>query len=249
MADRTPSRFQCKDCGTCCTSIRELAGEELRSVLERSQGVNGYYFIPDTRHVAPHIFEWELGPIQRLAAKNGLRFPVFPRHVFLDARLRRVLVMEWAMDLRSCPFHAENRCTVYRHRPLICRQYPVIKKRTVSLQCREAIAPPQEMEGEELDLWMENTYPDSNPHAVHAGDILEHNYGTVGRLCREGKLRPAVGWEPRTVNRLAKNNSIGLFAFMVESNLMEEKECSRRIELLSTPSGARRLLMEMKGEV
>jgi Fe-S-cluster containining protein len=244
MDDGNGRTFRCTDCGQCCTAIKETAGEEIRSVLDRSQGLNGFYFLPDTRHVAPYLFEWELEPIQRLAKEKGVRFRTAPRHVFLDARLLRVLVMEWTMDFTKCPFHAGEKCSIYENRPMICRQYPVLDVRRLSEKCSGLITPPEDFAGKELDAWMEKTYSRPYSHALHAHDVIQHNYGIIARLGRSGVLVPAVGWELKTVNRLSRKHSTGLFAFMVERGIIDTEECERQTGLLSTPSGARRLLDE-----
>ena len=242
MIEGLQDRYHCSNCGHCCENTRERASDELRLVLERSQGVNGYYYLPNTRYVGAYLFEWEVVQLSEIARETGIKFQVSPRHVFLDSRLKHVLIMEWTMDFKRCPFHNLDGCSIYEHRPMICRQYPVIDICSISERCSEIITPPDGILGEKLDAWMEVVYGESNTNALLAHDILEHNYGTVAKYCRSGMLSPAIGWDLRIVNRLAKNNSKGFFAYLVENGLMNKEDYNKRIEQFSSPISTRQLI-------
>jgi len=91
-------KFQCKQCGKCCTEFRLLP-----------------------------LFEWETKELKKIAKEKKIKISIKPNLYFLDKKSNTVFVYLYGMFNHPCPFLKRKRCSIYDKRPLICRQFPIFK--------------------------------------------------------------------------------------------------------------------------
>lgn len=237
------STFTCVQCGRCCNNLRKLAGPDVRSTLNKSQGRSGLYIIPSTGRIAPWLFEWEVEHLSIEAENIGVKFPVRPNVIYVDARLSQPLTMEWAMDFKECPFHREGHCSIYGRHPLVCRQYPFLNIKSISNGCPQAPPIPGNLNGAPLEHWLNVAYGDVYRHALHLNCVLHYTHGLLGSLIRRGLLHPAESRGLGHVNRLVKQaGAVGFFSYAIRNGLMTESEYFMRIEKLRTLAGSLELM-------
>jgi len=131
--------FACPpDCGWCCTHLhREVplaearATREFRAVL-RGEGV---YHCGDAVTTGLSLSNAEAALLR--ADPRGAK--IHPRTFLLESRRRVAVVLDWHLPHAVCPFYSDHKCTVYEHRPLPCRAYPVMRSSPLKLapECKK----------------------------------------------------------------------------------------------------------------
>jgi Fe-S-cluster containining protein len=140
--------FACTACGDCCRGFSREATDwepERGPVVRLSQDPG----LP--------LLSWEWHRLRRIAAEQGLAPDVAPFDGVLDLQGGRVVVLSYRLRALACPFLADSdaapgprsaawgfarggTCTVYEHRPLACRAFPLVPMRNgiaLSLHCPE----------------------------------------------------------------------------------------------------------------
>lgn len=143
--------FACTGCGDCCRGFgREKPDwEPQRGPVLRLSDEPG---LP--------LMSWEAQRFRALGAERGVALDLQAFDGVLDARHRRIVVLSYRMAALQCPFLASRddlaagprseawgfarggTCTVYGHRPLACRAYPLVPLRNgvaLSLHCPELV--------------------------------------------------------------------------------------------------------------
>jgi len=97
--------FRCTGCGNCCRDTRVMISD---SDIRRIMDGTGKSFDEFARFLKED--EITLDKRSPWWVRFGLR--------------RRIIALRWKKD-SSCVFlDADNRCTIYEHRPLACREHP-----------------------------------------------------------------------------------------------------------------------------
>jgi Fe-S-cluster containining protein len=100
-------RFKCKGCGDCCRNF----GDKDKCIP---------------------LFSWEVEEYKKLAKKEGIFIEFEPIKYLLDENSKIVFIYLYGIKNRECPFLKENRCSIYKERAIICRQFPLL---WVASQC------------------------------------------------------------------------------------------------------------------
>lgn len=143
--------FTCSGCGDCCRGFgRETPDwEPERGPVLRLSDEPG---LP--------LLSWEWQRLRRIGEARGLALPVQPFDGVLDAKGRRVVVLSYRLAALECPmleqrpdlapgprsegwgFARGGICSIYEHRPLACRAYPLVPLRNgvaLSLHCPDLV--------------------------------------------------------------------------------------------------------------
>lgn len=118
----------CLRCGECC-NIREkisIEAEEeniIKRALYKRTGV--LYLYPFSRYTIS-ISNDEAKQIRQLSKKHNISLSILPKKIFFNPQRNTAYVYDWFLDHDICPFFDGN-CTIYESRPLICREFPVLK--------------------------------------------------------------------------------------------------------------------------
>lgn len=86
----------------------------------------GIYHCADAAGVGLAVSNEEASRLVALATERGLRAKIHPRTFLLETRRRALVVLDWHVAARSCPFLVDLRCSAYDARPLVCRAFPVL---------------------------------------------------------------------------------------------------------------------------
>jgi len=95
-------KFDCKKCGKCCESFGNLGN-----------------CLP--------LFEWEVDELKSIAQKEGLILDIKPFIFWLDKKSGFAFTIQYGLFNEPCPFLKNKSCSIYENRPLICRQFPLLR--------------------------------------------------------------------------------------------------------------------------
>ncbi|MFA5855992.1 MAG: YkgJ family cysteine cluster protein [Candidatus Pacearchaeota archaeon] len=94
--------FICKDCVQCCTEFGST---------------NGTGYLP--------VYEWELVILKDLANKNNIDLKIKPVTVLYDKISKQTFCVVYGIFNSPCIFLKNNKCSIYKSRPLVCKSYPL----------------------------------------------------------------------------------------------------------------------------
>lgn len=210
-------KFECKKCGECC--------KQTTGILK---------FLP--------LYEWEAKEIQELAREKNISVNIkpLPKNSRMDKKTGKVFCFLFGMFNSPCPFLKCNQCSIYEKRPLICRQFPILKTPSFSinktfgadsfLMCPNFdnkknfddyfhINPePKLIETKEINNFLIETYGDCFNSALQSNSITQFIAQSLFEYNRDKKIKL------REVSEydLDKANVISLFEFFKEIGLMDE---------------------------
>ncbi len=96
-------KFKCICCGECC-----------RKISDENSSAKG---LP--------LFEWEVEKIKKLAADRGIE--IGPIDLVLDKKSEKYFCTGYSLSLEPCPFLKDNKCSIHKERPIVCRAFPVAR--------------------------------------------------------------------------------------------------------------------------
>jgi Fe-S-cluster containining protein len=114
---RTPEAISCrKGCGACCRQVVPISQPEARHIAELIEQ------LPEPRKT--QIKARFAAAEQQL---DGTDLPHRMAHSdTLDDAERQQLAVDYFRQGIACPFLEDESCSIYEHRPLVCREYLVI---------------------------------------------------------------------------------------------------------------------------
>ena len=122
-------KFQCKECGQCCSHIRGIIPEEEKEFLKE----NAYGKLPliqlfPIEKMSFPLFDFEAKRFKKWQDEVNINAKILPSRVILDLNTNKAIVVTYYMDYDSCPFLKNNRCLIYdKKRAFICRLFPFNK--------------------------------------------------------------------------------------------------------------------------
>jgi len=107
-------KFQCARCGLCCA----------KPIIEEVEAKDIFKKIP--------IYPEEAEMLEELAAMNNIPLRMIEDFdaCIPDTLNKKIMVTRYTIMLdeennNRCPFSADNGCSIYDNRPLVCRAYPI----------------------------------------------------------------------------------------------------------------------------
>ena len=117
----------CRHCGACC-NFRDNPGfdeeDELKIKISLFHKTGTLYLYPFSRYTI-NLLPKEKIILENDAKERHINITILPKKVFLSDK--GIIEYDYFIDADVCPFLNNNRCLIYEHRPLICRQFPEIK--------------------------------------------------------------------------------------------------------------------------
>ncbi len=98
------NKFECLKCGACCKNF----------------GSNGSFSgLP--------IFEWEKQEFEKFAKEKAIYLNINPSNIIYDKKSKTYVNISYFMKNQPCPFLKDNKCSIYNHRPIVCRSFPLAR--------------------------------------------------------------------------------------------------------------------------
>lgn len=158
-------KFECKCCGWCCSNF----------------GDADHKYLP--------IFEWEVETYKKIAKQKNVKIGFKPVKYLLEKNSGMVFVYLYGMTTEPCPFLENKKCSVYENRATICRQFPLLWTAKLHIgnefgascfsdcpnfDCKKEFDdqfPVKEIEKEEIDTYLKETYENCFDSAVLSNTI------------------------------------------------------------------------------
>lgn len=133
----------CVRCGVCC-HIRDKAimspheDKELRRKIYDRIGV--LYIYPMKRYTIS-ISHDEKDILEKAAKLKKIELVILPKKIRIIEG--KYVVMDWFLDHDVCPFFSEEKgCSIYEHRPAVCRAFPNAYTFTIEKEKSDVIHSP-----------------------------------------------------------------------------------------------------------
>jgi len=120
--------FKCRLGGCCCRNFLGKIGDSdtAKRVFSRCNSSGpGYYFVPPEQW-APPLFESEAKKLGALAEKKKIALKITPLFFMYDLERDFGIILQWCFTQDPCAFLKDNKCVVYKGRPLACRAFPLL---------------------------------------------------------------------------------------------------------------------------
>ncbi len=96
-------KFKCICCGECC-----------RKISDEDSNTKG---LP--------LFEWEVEKIKKLGIDKKIK--IEPIDFVLDKKSGKYFCTGYVLTKEPCPFLKDNKCSIHKERPIVCRAFPVAR--------------------------------------------------------------------------------------------------------------------------
>ncbi|OYT31819.1 hypothetical protein DRJ22_02275 [Candidatus Woesearchaeota archaeon] len=121
----------CTRCGRCCR-IRQatikLNQEEERKIKKKVYETTCVVYLHPFARYTISLTTDEKERLLKLAKQKKKKLRILPKKIIFDGK--KAIVYDWFMDHDVCPFlKNRNVCTIYEHRPEICRMFPKIENK------------------------------------------------------------------------------------------------------------------------
>ena len=127
MRFKCNKKEECKFCAECCrfrekTDFNEKEESDIKRALFAKTGT--LYLYPFSRYTI-NITAEEKKILEEVAKKKEIEINILPKKIFITDE--GIIIYDYFIDADVCPFlTADNKCSIYEKRPLICRQFPNI---------------------------------------------------------------------------------------------------------------------------
>ena len=221
-------RFECCQCGACCTNIRKLGTES------RKQRV--IFRAPDDSEIGLPLWQWETEQLQRIADERNINVIIEPLQFFFDKKSQRAVIVSWHLNHGSCVFYRHGECTVYENRPHVCRMFPLIRSDVFEFKfgrkpeftktlcnadsgqkARDA------KNAEEFAAKMKAYYGNSFDVAVQNDFINYFIVTKIKELAEKRIIDPIVSPRELALRRFEKSGKIGFFDLLKENGADTEQ--------------------------
>lgn len=91
-------KFKCKKCGQCCKNF-------------------GGGFLP--------LWEWEVDKLKKIIEEKFISPNLEYSEIWLDEKSGLTFCFQMRLAHEPCPFLRDNKCVIYKNRPLVCRCFPL----------------------------------------------------------------------------------------------------------------------------
>ena len=129
MEKKSCTEKVCKRCGWCCTSLGKEIGlnreedKKLKKLVFEGSGViylrslNRYFLA-----ISPETAE----KLKKRAKNMGIKADIRPNKLIYDKSTGKVIIYDYYINHKKCPFYKGNSCLVYKDRPAACKKFPNI---------------------------------------------------------------------------------------------------------------------------
>jgi len=216
-------KFKCKNCGACCRDFG--------------------------KHKNLPLFEWEAEDLRKIAKERGIELNIKPTkdNIHLDKKSGEMFSLLYGMFNVPCPFHIDNKCSIYEQRPLICRQFPLHHTPLASkdqpygadafLMCQNFdseldfnnhFKETKEVKKEEIIDYLKETYGDCYDYTLQSENATQFLRWFIQGLIKEKQINS------KEINNkpFKEENVLPFFDFCLKHRFIDKKTKEDTIKLL-----------------
>ncbi len=240
-------KFQCIQCGQCCSHIRGMISEEEKEFLKE----NAYGKLPlvqlfPIERMSFPLFDFEAKRFKEWQKEVDIDAKILPSRVILDLNSNKSIIVTYYMDYDSCPFLKNNKCLIYdKKRAFICRLFPFnkgpflntgenLKKEEMFGSCpsmKDIIPKLKDNNKKELVTQLHDAFGEDFL------DIIEYDYLTewinrlIITLMKSKEIKPAMNYPYNfLLKRINNSEKVDLMDFLKEKGIKSTDEIERLIK-------------------
>ncbi len=255
-------KFECSMCGNCCKTIGKADPDKLTEwdkklmkeaelIEEKKGGVNTYPLVsiyPEGTE-GLYLFEWEYKRIKRIAEEKGIKIKLIPSWAVYDLKSNKTLISNWCLEGEICPFLEDNKCSIYKNRPIECKRYPLRifldaenRLRSEFRDCQnsgsEKFLPDNKeegiFEGNSFTKYlkkMNDYYGEVFLYACQQYKNKEYTHGTVKAMIQHNVIKAAVGYPMKfLLKRIENSEKVSIFDFLIEKGRLPKEMYKNNIK-------------------
>lgn len=219
------STFDCHECGSCCTGLRDRGPRPASFAAIAGAGV---YRLPTEGGL--RLFAWEAGPFP----EDRLR----PTLVVADAREDVLVALAYELEADTCPqYDVDDRsCTIYEDRPLVCRAYPLILSQSdggdltlaISAACGARVPADQLASKGKRETRLAKAYPQELAPALAVPALIDRLVAWVRFLETANVLAPVRGLEEHEIRGFGSKAPVCLVERLAGEDALDGEEIEQR---------------------
>ena len=252
------TKFQCSQCGKCCSRIRgNISSSDLEFLEEHAYGNLPIVQLNPIRKTSFPLWDWEAKRFMQWQKEAGIDARIMPSKAILDLNSNKAIIVSYHMDYDSCPFLKDNKCSIYyTKRAYVCRMFPFnrgpflnigenknnIKKENLFGECggMKNVMPNIPDDFKEMIKFLSKTFPDGSfVNAVQNDTIIEWMNKIIIQLIRSEKIRPAINYPYRFLTkRIDNSEKIDFTVFLMDIGFIGKDEMENIIKRFDENSDA-----------
>jgi Fe-S-cluster containining protein len=114
----------------------------------------GIIYLARLSEITINVWPEEAETLKKEAKARGIKLIIVPKRAVYDRSHHELIILDYFINHDICPFFnkEEKLCTVYEHRPLICRSYPLLTTKNLG-KCKYKLTNPDDYDSEKI--WAE----------------------------------------------------------------------------------------------
>jgi len=234
-------RFQCNQCGTCCSHIRGMMPREDKEFIRKMAygKLPLVQLIPIEKMSFP-LWDWEAKRFMGWQKEADVDGKIMPSRGILDLDSNKAIIVTYYMDSDACPFLKEKKCSIYyTKRAYICRLFPFQRgpflktgqepnKSNMFGTCggMDPLMPIIPENYEDMVKFLSKAFPDGSfENAVQFDYITEWVNKTIIDLMRKKMLRPAMNYPYELfLKRFENAEKVDFTDFLESTGYIEDKD-------------------------
>jgi Fe-S-cluster containining protein len=234
-------KFECSQCGTCCSHIRGMMPrEDVEFIQQMAFGkLPLVQLIPLERMTFP-LWDWEAERFREWQHEADVDAKILPGRGILDLQSKKAITVSYYMDSDACPFLKDKKCSIYyAKRAYICRLFPFNRgpflntgeratKHTMFGMCGalEKMFDSIPDEHDTMVRFLNAAFPDGSfENAVQFDHITEWVNYTIIDLMRKKMIRPAINYPYKLfLKRFRNAEQVDFTGYLEECGYIENRE-------------------------
>jgi Fe-S-cluster containining protein len=240
-------RFNCTECGNCCSKIRgKLSEEETEFLKENAYGKMPLFQLISIEESSFPLWDWEAKRFKAWADEVGVDAKIRPLRAMFDLDSNKTIIIAYHMDSDSCPFLSDKKCLIYdKKRAFVCRLFPF--QRTPFLDIDEESDPSKllgycHVTNEVLDeiprnnfemvKWFNEYFSDGSfLNAVQNDISIAWTNKMIMELCKGEVIRPAINYPyDKLMKRVSNSVSVDFMDYLIEKKIKTKEEIETLIK-------------------
>lgn len=233
-------KFQCSQCGKCCSRIRgNMSSSDMEFLEEHAFGSLPVMQLNPAGKTSFPLYDWEAKRFREWQNEAKIDAKIMPSKAILDLNSNKAIIVSYHMDYDSCPFLKEGKCSIYyTKRAYVCRMFPFnrgtfldigetknfIKKEDLFGECggMKNIMPLIPDETNEMIKFLVNAFPDGSfANAVQNDIIIGWINRMIIELIKNKKIRHAINYPSGfLLRRIGNSEKIDFTDFLVEAGFI-----------------------------
>jgi len=253
-------KFQCQQCGQCCSHIRGMISEDEKKFLkEYAYGKLPLIQLFPIERMSFPLFDFEAKRFKQWEKQVNINAKIMPSKVILDLNSNKSIIVSYYMDYDSCPFLKDNKCLIYsKKRAFICRLFPFnkgpflntgeeFKKEDMFGSCpsMKDILPKLDDKKKVLVKQLYESFGDDFLNIIQYDYMTEWVNRLIIDLVKGKNIKPAMNYPYKyLLRRIINSEKIDLMDFLIQEKIKTKQEVENLIKRFDNNLNAKEKIKE-----